>query len=158
MKDITELMEYARGKHRGQKRKNGDDYIAHPLIVALMLSDAGFDKDTVAAGLFHDLLEDTDATEEEILALTNERVLDAVKLVTKRSGLPEEDYIVGILKNPVAKAVKNADRIHNLSESLNGDSKFAAGYAEDTRKYYLHRFSDELDKAYEKLCEKFNLN
>ncbi len=42
-------LEYARSKHRGQKRKNGDDYIAHPLIVALMLSDMGYDKDTVAA-------------------------------------------------------------------------------------------------------------
>ena len=102
--------------------------------------------------MFHDLLEDTDATEVEILALSNEKVLEAVRLVTK-DGRLKEQYINDILANPIAKAVKNADCIDNLTDALTGELSFISSYLDETRKYYLGRFSPELDEAYDKLEE-----
>ncbi len=154
-KIIEKAIEYATAKHEGQLRKNGSPYIKHPIAVMDALKQKGYDTDYQLAGLFHDLLEDTDATEEEILALTNEKVLEAVKLVTKSEDVPEEAYIEKILKNPIAKAVKSEDRIHNLNEAMNGDSEFVKRYLEDTKQNYVGVFSDELDTIYSKLRERF---
>ncbi len=165
MADIDEMMQslnkaliFAKEKHSGQKRKNGEDYINHPLKVAIMLSDAGYGIDYVLAGIFHDLLEDTDATEEEILTLSNKDVLESVKLLTKTKGVSGKDYIDKILKNPIAKAVKNADRIQNLQDAMDGDPKFAIRYAKNTKEYYVKKFSRELNEQYEKLCEKLGIS
>ncbi len=154
---IEKAIEYTTEKHEGQLRKNGSPYINHPIAVMEALREKGYDSDYQLAGLFHDLLEDTEATEEEVLALTNEKVLEAVKLVTKSEDVPEEEYIEKILKNPIAKAVKNEDRIHNLKEAMNGDSGFVKRYLEDTRLHYVGRFSDELDKIYYQLKEQFTV-
>ena len=64
--------------------------------------------------LFHDLLEDTDATEEEIFDLGGARVLEAVRLLTKQEGYVMAEYVAGIRTNPIAFVVKAADRLHNL--------------------------------------------
>ncbi len=154
MVSYEEAVKYTTAKHTGQKRKNGDPYITHPLRIAERLKKEGYSDETVYAGLFHDLLEDTDATEEEIKALSNEQVLEAVKLLTKRKDLKEKDYIENILKNPIAKAVKNADRIDNLKDAMGGNRDFARRYAADTYKYYYGKFSEELDRKYTALLEK----
>ncbi len=152
---IKKAIEYATIKHKNQLRKNGSPYINHPIAVMDALKQKGYDTDYQLAGLFHDLLEDTDATEADILALSNEKVLEAVKLVTKSEDVPEEAYIEKILKNPIAKAVKNEDRIHNLKEAMNGDSEFVKRYLEDTKQHYVGVFSDELDTIYSQLRVRF---
>ena len=73
-------------KHKGQKRIGGDDYITHPIAVYEIVKSRGLGESYQIAALFHDLLEDTDATESEILSLSNQNVLDAVKLLTKEKG------------------------------------------------------------------------
>ena len=55
--------------HEGQKRKSGEPYIIHPICVAIILAELEMDKETIAAGLLHDVVEDTICTKEEIEAL-----------------------------------------------------------------------------------------
>lgn len=152
--DIEKAVAYATCKHEGQTRKNGTPYIHHPLAVALFLKNKGFDDEYIVTGLFHDLLEDTDATEDEILELSDERVLRAVKLLTKTGD--EKDYVKNILTDPIAKEVKNADRIHNLTEAMDGTVDFARRYTKNTREKYLGKFSRELDEAYANLLKRID--
>ena len=112
------------------------------------------DQDYYLAGLFHDLLEDTDATEDEILELSNQKVLDAVKLVTKSSSVSKDEYIKRILENQIAKEVKAADRLDNLRDALDGKPEFIKRYLENTKKYYLGKFGEEVDQAYYALLDK----
>ena len=78
-------LEFAKAKHKGQKRIGGDDYITHPIAVSQIVKNQGFDEIYQIAALFHDLLEDTDATEEEILKYGNRQILEAVNLLTKKT-------------------------------------------------------------------------
>ena len=72
--------EFAKEKHGTQKRIGGAPYITHPLAVADILKKDGYDIEYQIVALFHDLLEDTDATEDEIRSIAGEEVLQAVKL------------------------------------------------------------------------------
>ena len=66
IKLVKEAFEYARQKHDGQLRADGGNYITHPVEVATILADVPVDTHTVAAAILHDVLEDTDATADEI--------------------------------------------------------------------------------------------
>ena len=79
-------LRFAAEKHKGQFRIGGDEYITHPMAVAEIVRQNGYGIDVQIAALFHDLLEDTDATESEILKFGNEEILKAVKLLTKQKG------------------------------------------------------------------------
>ena len=63
---IEKAYRVARESHEGQVRKSGEPYIIHPLCVAIILADLELDKETIVAGLLHDVVEDTVMTEEEI--------------------------------------------------------------------------------------------
>ena len=71
--------------HYKQKRKDGDPYIQHPLAVAGILCDMRMDINSIAAGLLHDTVEDTDTTVEDISALFGEDVAFLVESLTKLS-------------------------------------------------------------------------
>ena len=58
---------YAEKKHGGQVRLSGDPYVKHPLEVAYILSDLELDDSSICAALLHDVIEDTDATHEEMV-------------------------------------------------------------------------------------------
>lgn len=137
---------YATAKHNGQTRKEGVPYITHPIAVAEILEKKGYGEDYIIAGLFHDLLEDTDATESEILELSNESVLCAVKLLTKQSGYNMREYIDGIKRNPIAFAVKAADRLHNLQCAPAASVEFRKKYIAESREWYLD-FCPEIEQA-----------
>ena len=102
-------LEFAKAKHKGQKRIGGEDYITHPIAVCEIIKSQGFDESYQIAALFHDLLEDTDATGEEILKYGSPEILESVKLLTKEKGYVMSEYISAIKKNPIAFAVKAAD-------------------------------------------------
>ena len=135
--DIEILKEYVKIKHEGQKRKQGTPYYLHPFAVADILKEKGFNDDYQAAGLLHDTLEDTNATKEEILKLSNKEVLDTVVLLTKEKGYKMQDYYNRIKNNDMAKMVKLADRYHNLSESTMTNILFKKKYIKETDSYLI---------------------
>ena len=136
---------YATAKHNGQTRKDGSPYIAHPLKVAELVAEAGYGYNYQMAAVLHDTLEDTDATEAEIRAF-GEDVLVAVRLVTRPDGMEEAEYVARILEDPIATAVKNADKIHNILDLRTcGNPQWAKHYAQKVQKYYGGKFSAELD-------------
>ena len=145
-------LEFAKAKHKGQKRIGGDDYITHPMAVLEIIKNQGFEETYQIAALFHDLLEDTDATEEEILKYGNRQILEAVNLLTKKKGYDMAEYINAIKQNPVAFAVKAADRLHNLQCAIITDEEFKRKYILETVDWYLD-FSSEIRVAVKRLAE-----
>lgn len=113
MKDLYErAYAFAVKKHFGQLRKNGLPYITHPEAVA-----AAFDYSAEkVVAILHDVLEDTDATEDEIRALgCTDEMLEALRLLTHENGVSYMDYVKAASANPIVRAVKLADLHHNLS-------------------------------------------
>ncbi len=80
---VQRAFAYAREKHEGQKRKNGENYIVHPVSVAIIITDIPVDGATIASAILHDTLEDTDATASELRSRFGEDVLRIVEGVTK---------------------------------------------------------------------------
>ncbi|MBP3730435.1 MAG: bifunctional (p)ppGpp synthetase/guanosine-3',5'-bis(diphosphate) 3'-pyrophosphohydrolase [Mailhella sp.] len=123
---VRRAYEYASAAHAGQLRLSGDPYIMHPASVALTLAQMGFDEHTVAAGLLHDTVEDTDSSIDELDELFGEQVADLVDGVTKINMMTfdtkEEAQFENIRKMILSMAhdirvplVKLADRLHNMS-------------------------------------------
>ena len=149
---VKRAIEFATQKHKGQKRIGGNDYISHPIAVYEMVKKQGYDEDFQITALFHDLLEDTNATEEEILFYGSQNVLTAVKLLTKEKGYDMKNYIDGIKANPIAFAVKSADRLHNLECALVTSVEFKRKYILETVDWYLD-FSKEIKIAVKTLAD-----
>lgn len=125
IKLIRDAYNYAYKKHFGQKRISGDDYIYHPLNVALILTEISADAECMAAALLHDTIEDSDATYEEIKSLFGSEVALLVNGVTKINKLnftSESDatsayqrkILVGLSEDPRVIIIKLADRLHNM--------------------------------------------
>ncbi len=111
--------------HDGQVRLSGEPYLSHPLEVAGILADMKLDSVSVAAGLLHDVIEDTHATPEEIEDIFGKNVLHIVSGVTKLSklnyGSAQDRQAASIRKMLLAMAddirvilIKLADRLHNM--------------------------------------------
>ncbi len=111
--------------HYKQKRKEGAPYIQHPLAVAGILCDMKMDTNTIAAGLLHDTVEDTDTTTEDIRALFGEDVAFLVESLTKLAQMEfktsEDAQAENFRKMFIAMAedmrvilIKFADRLHNM--------------------------------------------
>jgi len=142
--DITLARKFMIKKHGAQLRKTGELYFHHPLSVAEMLKLHDFPLDYQITGLFHDLLEDTDASLNEIRTYSNEEVLHAVQLLTKFKGYIMEKYIYDISQNQMAKMTKLADRLDNLEptsfKSL--DWTFRKKYITETEDYYTNLYAN----------------
>ena len=122
---INRAYDYAYKKHFGVKRISGDDYITHPLNVAMILTDINADADCMAAALLHDTIEDTDSTKEEIAKLFGSEVSLLVDGVTKINRLHfsnageqmaanQRKILVGLSEDVRVIIIKLADRIHNM--------------------------------------------
>ena len=122
---IKRAYEYAEKKHFGQKRISGDDYILHPLNVALILTEVSADAPCMAAALLHDTIEDSDATKEEIEKLFGSEVALLVDGVTKinkinftsdseASAAYQRKILVGLSEDVRVIIIKLADRLHNM--------------------------------------------
>lgn len=134
---VVKAYEFAKTLHGGQVRKDGSLYISHPVEVALILSNQGFDEDVVSAALLHDVVEDCGYTVEDIKNNFNSNVaslVDAVSSIDKnhyeyndedifedidfiKTSADEQTFkkLVSIgKKNPLAFCIKFADRLHNL--------------------------------------------
>ena len=122
---IKKAYEYAKKLHDGQYRQSGEPYINHPLNVAYILADMHADRDTICAGLLHDVLEDTEITKEDIAHDFNQNVANLVDGVTKLSKMnfsskQEQNLantrkiITGITEDVRIIIIKLADRLHNM--------------------------------------------
>jgi GTP pyrophosphokinase len=116
---------YSARVHAGQLRLSGEPYLSHPLEVAYVLADMNLDPISVAAGLLHDVLEDTPATEDELDALFDAEVCRIVSGVTKLSSVEIHSsrarQAESLRKMLLAMAddirvilIKLADRLHNM--------------------------------------------
>lgn len=123
---IDKAYHLAYDAHKDQVRKSGEPYIIHPLCVAIILADLEMDKETIAAGLLHDVVEDTIFTTEEIEGLFGSDVALLVDGVTKLGKLQyDEDKIevqaenlrkmfLAMAKDIRVIIIKLADRLHNM--------------------------------------------
>ncbi len=111
--------------HGSQKRLSGEPYIVHPLSVASILVDLGMDSESIAAGLLHDVVEDTPITLEQIEKMFSRDIANLIDGVTKIGRIPystrEEQQAENIRKMLIAMAddirviiIKLADRLHNM--------------------------------------------
>jgi guanosine-3',5'-bis(diphosphate) 3'-pyrophosphohydrolase len=111
--------------HTGQYRLSGEDYICHPVSVALILSDIKMDADCIMAAIMHDVLEDTEVTFEELASTFNDDVaglVDAVSKLTKINFKSREEaqaenmrkMFLAMAKDLRVIIIKLADRLHNM--------------------------------------------
>ena len=120
-------LEYAKKKHEGQFRIGGAPFIVHPIAVAEILRQDGKQVEYRVAAVFHDLLEDTDASEQEIVEIGGEDVLKAVKLVTK-----EKEYC--------------------MQSAFCANEKFRKKYIRETLDWYM-KFRPEIPEVVAELIE-----
>ncbi|SFP45520.1 GTP pyrophosphokinase [Butyrivibrio proteoclasticus] len=130
---IEKAYQKAAEAHKDQRRKSGEPYIIHPLCVAIILADLELDKETLAAGLLHDVVEDTICTKEGIeeefgedVALLVDGVtkLTALQLTTDSAGKTQEQLdiqaqnlrkmFLAMAKDIRVILIKLADRLHNM--------------------------------------------
>lgn len=122
---IIRAYEFAKSSHKGQFRKSGEPYIIHPVAVACILAEMHADVNTIAAGLLHDVVEDTKVTKNDIAYFFNDTIAELVDGVTKikkeESASKEELKALNTYKilNSMTKDVrifiiKLADRLHNM--------------------------------------------
>lgn len=122
---IGRAYDTAEEMHRGQLRKSGEEYIIHPLAVAVILAELGMDEETITAGLLHDVVEDTQYTMEELTAEFGDEIALLVDGVTKLGALKFESkearqaenlrkMFLAMSKDIRVIIIKLADRLHNL--------------------------------------------
>ena len=125
IKEVLKAYNFAYEKHKGQYRKTGEEYIVHPLFVAYILTSIKADKDTLVAGLLHDVIEDTEVTKEELFEMFGETSANLVDGVTKINSInvsTENEYLTGYYKKIIVGMsedvrviiIKLADRLHNM--------------------------------------------
>ena len=134
-------------EHKGQVRRSGEPYLVHPLEVADLLADMRLDVVAIAAGLLHDIVEDTPTTIERVRELFGEEVAHVVEGVTKLSALQfastEERQAESFRKMLLAMVddirvilVKLADRIHNMRTLQHLPEDRRQRIAQETRDIY----------------------
>src|SRR5579875_3724679 len=122
---LMRVYEVADRAHGGQRRASGESYIVHPLAVADILADLEMDRETIAAALLHDVVEDTALSNEEVSEQFGAEIAALVDGVTKLTRIPyqskEDAQVENLRKMFLAMAkdirviiIKLADRLHNM--------------------------------------------
>ena len=144
---IRKAWEFCVKNHEGQLRASGEPYIIHPLEVAEVLAEMKLDSSAIAAGLLHDSVEDTPATNEEISAQFGHQVAHIVEGVTKidkiqfanredRQAENVRKMLLAMVSDVRVVLIKLADRLHNMRtlEHLSPDRQEAI--ARETQDIY----------------------
>lgn len=123
--DVYRAFVFAEKNHRGQTRKSGEQYIHHPIEVAETLAELRMDSRTLMAALLHDVIEDTDATKEELIEQFGEDVALLVDGVSKIGQIKFESkeqaeaenfrkMLMAMSEDVRVMIIKLADRLHNM--------------------------------------------
>ena len=121
---INDAYIFANEKHKGKKRKNGDDYISHPLEVANILADLNVDTTTIACAILHETLNHSDTTLQELEDKFGKEVANIINSISKINKLELTDGInsaaylrkilVGLSEDVRVLFIKLADRLQNM--------------------------------------------
>jgi (p)ppGpp synthase/HD superfamily hydrolase len=149
MAKVEQAYVFAKGAHEGQFRNSGKPYIVHPLAVAHMVASYGGDEESIIAALLHDVVEDTEVTEDEIEKIFGKGVAQLVhgltKICSSKTQSKEENKIESlkkwfdVMKSDIRIAViKLFDRLHNM-QTLQGHKKpeKRIRIAEETLRLYV---------------------
>ena len=182
---IEKAYRVASEAHKDQKRKSGEAYIIHPLCVGIILAELELDKESIVAGLLHDVVEDTILTKEEIEQEFGTEVAEIVDGVTKLGQLSYsqdkiEEQAENLRKMFLAMAkdirvimVKLADRLHNMrtlqymthEKQIEKSRETIEIYSPIAQRLGISKVKNELDdlslkylepKAYRELSEQIN--
>ncbi|NOY87792.1 MAG: bifunctional (p)ppGpp synthetase/guanosine-3',5'-bis(diphosphate) 3'-pyrophosphohydrolase [FCB group bacterium] len=151
---IKKAYEFSDKSHKGQKRMSGEPYVEHCLEVAFILAEQHMDSTTIAAGLVHDVVEDTDVTLSDLRQEFGDEITDLVDGVTKIGAMQyssrEEQQVVYFRKMLLTMAkdirviiIKLADRLHNMRTLQYLSPEKQIYIAQETRDIYCplaHRF------------------
>jgi len=155
---LSKAYNFALRAHKNQKRDSGDPYLVHPVAVADILSDLKLDSATIATGLLHDTIEDTEITYQKVEEEFGKEVADLVDGVTKISELEGKiiqnskaenirKLILATSKDIRVLLVKLADRLHNM-RTLNSVTN------ENKKK----RIAQETMEIYAPLADRMGMN
>ena len=151
---INRAYHFAKKHHEGQIRKSGEPFLSHCVEVARLLAQLGLDHTTVAAGLLHDVIEDTPATHAEVAAQFGDKIAELIAGVTKidqityesREARQAETYrkmLLSMVKDIRVMLIKLADRLHNMRTLQYLSPKSRQRTASETLEVYAplaHRF------------------
>ncbi len=144
---LPRAFSFAAEQHRGQKRKTGEPYVAHPLEVAHLLAEMRLDESTLAGGLLHDTIEDTPATLAQIRREFGPELAACINGVTKigrlryrsseaRQAETFRKMVLAMSKDIRVILIKLADRLHNMRTLAALDMDRQKRIALETREIY----------------------
>jgi (p)ppGpp synthase/HD superfamily hydrolase len=149
----TAAIAYARTEHAGQIRAaDGAPFVEHPLEVGELLRCAGAPDDVIAAGVLHDTLEKTDATEDELRARFGDRVAALVRAVTEESGIAGYARRKAALREQVAVGGHDALMVF-AADKLSKVRELRLGNAGPPRARRLKHYRQSLTLLEERLAD-----
>jgi len=133
--------------HNGQRRRSGEEYVCHPLHVAIVLVEWGMDSETIIAGLLHDVVEDTaieTAQLEREFGASVALLVDGVTKITKMDFFTKEEQqaenvrkmFLAMAKDVRVIIIKLADRLHNMRTSMGWPPQKRRDKAKETMDIY----------------------
>jgi GTP pyrophosphokinase len=182
---LRKAYEFSARAHEGQYRESGDPYVEHCLEVAFILAEQHMDSASIAAGLIHDVVEETDVSIDRIRQEFGEEIAELVDGVTHISGVKfksteekQVDYyrkmLLSMAKDIRVIIIKLADRLHNIRtlEALNEErikrisQETLDVYAPLAHRFGMSRIKDELEdlslkylnpRVYQEISQKLDL-